>query len=289
MIRYFNLADLIIRIKCPPNLKLSCSEKDFLTSDTHYDYDFEFIENHNFKVAIEEGTLIYEGQLFNIFDYEGYEIRAFFTEDEKYKEKYYYGISYIGEKMGYFYYIEENNLLKIMNKGTIMFSYICLEKILEKFNGLILHSSFIKYKNKGILFSAPSGTGKSTQASLWNEYKKAKIINGDRSILRRVNNKWKAYGLPICGSSNIHINDSAEINSIVVIRQNKENIAEEILKSNRFKYLYSEISINMWNRDIVNSSIDLIMDLLNSVNMHLLLCTKEKQSVDCLAEVLNID
>ena len=32
---------------------------------------------------------------------------------------------------------------------------------------LILHASVIRQKNHVILFSAPSGTGKSTQAELW--------------------------------------------------------------------------------------------------------------------------
>ena len=50
-----------------------------------------------------------------------------------------------------------------------------MKKILLKYNGIILHSSFINFENKAILFSAPSGTGKSTQADLWKKYKNAEI------------------------------------------------------------------------------------------------------------------
>ena len=49
---------------------------------------------------------------------------------------------------------------------------------------VILHSSFISRQGEGILFTAPSGTGKSTQADLWKRHEEGvTIINGDRSIL----------------------------------------------------------------------------------------------------------
>lgn len=40
--------------------------------------------------------------------------------------------------------------------------------------GFQLHASVINWKDKGILFSAPSGTGKSTQADLWKNMKEQK-------------------------------------------------------------------------------------------------------------------
>ena len=42
-----------------------------------------------------------------------------------------------------------------------------LEHLLATQRAVILHSAYIDYKGKAILFSAPSGTGKSTQAELW--------------------------------------------------------------------------------------------------------------------------
>ena len=286
MTKYFNLADIIIRIKEPIDIPLSEAEKNFLTDNNKYDYDFEFIEDENFKVAIEEGTLIYEGSFFHIYNYKGYELRAFFTYSEKHKVNYYYGLSYIGDKKGYFYYIDKKALFDVMSKGPNQLTYICFEKILLQFDGLILHSSFIKHNNKAILFSAPSGTGKSTQADLWVKHKNATVINGDRTALRKVNNKWQAYGIPMCGTSNIYVNDKMDLEAIVVIRQNKENIANKISMKDGFKYLYSEISLNNWNTDVINKAFDLIMDLSSNLPMYLLQCTKEKEAVDCLAEIL---
>lgn len=282
MIKYFNLADIVIRIKDPLDIPLSDAEGDFLIQGDRYDYDFEFIECESFEDIINQGILIYEGEFFHIYNYKGYELRLYFTEDEKYKVVYYYGLSYIGEKKGYFYYIDEKSLLKAMQKGPNQLLYICFEKILNRFGGLILHSSFIKYNNKAILFSAPSGTGKSTQAELWREYKGAKIINGDRTALRKIGSTWKAYGIPMCGTSNIHVNDKMDLDSIVIIRQYKENIVKKIPINDSFKSLYNEVSINLWDKEMVNNIFDLIIGLASNVPIYFLQCTKQKEAVECL-------
>ena len=59
------------------------------------------------------------------------------------------------------------------------------------------YKEIIAFQNKAILFSAPSGTGKSTQADLWQKYVRGvEIINGDRAIIGIEDNGVKAYGLP---------------------------------------------------------------------------------------------
>ena len=40
-----------------------------------------------------------------------------------------------------------------------------VEHLLMESSEIILHSSYVSYKNHAILFTAPSGTGKSTQAT----------------------------------------------------------------------------------------------------------------------------
>ena len=50
---------------------------------------------------------------------------------------------------------------------------------------LVLHSAYIVTRQgEGILFSGPSGIGKSTQAALWQRYGAAQTVNGDRALVR---------------------------------------------------------------------------------------------------------
>lgn len=57
---------------------------------------------------------------------------------------------------------------------------------------LVLHSAYIVTRGgEGILFSGPSGIGKSTQAALWERFAGARTVNGDRALVpaRRKNGR----------------------------------------------------------------------------------------------------
>ncbi len=163
-----------------------------------------------------------------------------------------------------------------------------MERFLLKNNALILHSSFIKIDKKGLVFTAPSGTGKSTQAELWKKYANAKIINGDRSILLW-NDKTKTcevYGLPFCGSSMINKNEHAPLSAIVYLKQAKINTAELLPIPKAAGYLFSEISINRWNKNAVLHSLDIIDQIAKSVPCISYSCNMEPNAVSILHDYL---
>ena len=175
-----------------------------------------------------------------------------------------------------------NNYKHILN----VFSAIGLEYIFIKNETIMLHSSYIKYNNKAILFSAPSGVGKSTQAGLWEKYECAEIINGDRAAIRNINGKWKAYGLPFAGSSEVFKNISSDISSIVVIRQGKENYIERLSILDSFKYIYSETITNPLDSEFINLKIDIINKLITEIPIYIFYCTPDKKAVEVLKNKL---
>lgn len=89
---------------------------------------------------------------------------------------------------------------------------------------LHLHCSFVFYKGNALLFSGPSGIGKTTQAELWRDFQGARIINGDAALLRQMEDgKWWAFGTPVHGSSPYCENEQAPIVALVMLKQDKEN------------------------------------------------------------------
>lgn len=98
------------------------------------------------------------------------------------------------------------------------FNHIMLEH-----DAIVLHSSYVLHKGKAMLFCAPSGTGKSTQADLWARHRGAEIINGDRTLVRRIDGKFTANGVYYAGTSGICKDVSAPIAAIVMLGQAKEN------------------------------------------------------------------
>lgn len=165
-------------------------------------------------------------------------------------------------------------------------NYFAIERQLMKVNNIILHSSFIIHDNKAILFSAPSGTGKSTQASLWEKCTDAKIMNGDRCLLLKDGDVWKAVGIPFCGSSGISYNGIFEIAGIIMIHQAPQNQCRGLSVIEAFKNTYPEITRNNWNKEFENTVLELINDLISNVRYIGLGCNMEDDAVTCLKKFL---
>lgn len=161
-----------------------------------------------------------------------------------------------------------------------------LEHMLTALGAVSLHSSFITHNGQAILFSAPSGTGKSTQAALWEQYAHAEQINGDRSVIRCVDGVWTAFGFPFAGSSGIYKNKSAPIRAIVVLRQTPENTIERLAAPEAFRLLYSETAIQRWNTQGHAAAVDLLIRLSAAVPVYRLCCTPDARAVDLLQTTL---
>ena len=93
---------------------------------------------------------------------------------------------------------------------------------------LHLHSSFVLYKDKALVFTGPSGIGKTTQAELWRDFQGALIVNGDACLLRRMEDGWHAFGTPVHGSSPYCENREAPLSALVVLKQGSENRLERL-------------------------------------------------------------
>ena len=191
--------------------------------------------------------------------------------------KHHYEVLYlIGEEKCIDY---SRNIIDIMN----------IENVLNKFNGFILHSSFINWQNNGILFSAPSGTGKSTQADLWNKHENAEIINGDRAGVRNIDGVWSAYGLPVAGSSGIYKNKKVQISHIIVLRQGTENKLTRLSPRDAFIKIYSETTIHTWDDEFQGNILNMISDLVQNVPVYLYECLPDESAVEFLKEQIMKD
>lgn len=189
---------------------------------------------------------------------------------------------------GYRHYVceyvfgNEDLIASTLNVITLM----CFEGFFLPLGGFILHSSFIRWQSEGILFSAPCGTGKSTQASLWEKYESADILNGDRALVLKRGNHWTASGMPIAGTSGIYRNESAPIKAIVVLRQAKENRLRPMPAPEALRALYPEVTIHHWDPDFVNNAVNLLLDILSTIPVYLLECLPDQGAVQLLKDTI---
>lgn len=165
-------------------------------------------------------------------------------------------------------------------------SLMALERRMIRKDSLILHCAYMVYQGEDILFSAPSETGKTTQANLWEKYRGSRTVNGDRALLGKRKGRWTAQGWPVCGTSEVCHNEEFPIRAVVMLSQAKENQAQQLPPGRSFPLLYSQITVNKWNMKDHLHAIDLIQELAEGVPVFHLGCTISEEAVDCLEEAL---
>ena len=100
-----------------------------------------------------------------------------------------------------------------------------VDKLLSDYNGTVFHGSAIAVDGEGYVFTAPSGTGKSTHTRLWRELlgDKAVMINDDKPIIRLVDDKIYIYGTPWTGKHELGENIKVPLKAICKLSRGKEN------------------------------------------------------------------
>ena len=92
--------------------------------------------------------------------------------------------------------------------------YENLTQLLLSRDVLQFHCSALAMDGRAYLFTAPSGTGKSTHARLWRQVfgPRVTMINDDKPLVRRqTDGSWRVYGTPYGGKHNLQTNTSQPI------------------------------------------------------------------------------
>lgn len=166
----------------------------------------------------------------------------------------------------------------------------CMElpHLLAIHEGVLLHCAWIRWKGRGILFTAPSGTGKSTQAQLWCDLMGAELINGDRAAIRIRDGRADACGIPMSGSSDVRKNEVMPIGAIVYLSQAKDCKVERLRGVRAFRRLWEGCTVPTWDREDVEIITDTVSRIISQVPVFHLACTPDRRAVELLLETLEV-
>ena len=148
---------------------------------------------------------------------------------------------------------------------------------------LLLHCAYILYNGRAILFTAPSGTGKTTQAKLWQRSMGSRIVNGDRAAIGLEGGIVTAYGLPISGTSPDCENVTAPVAAIVSLSQAKENRVTRLRAASAVKPLLSGTYLPPEFAQDLPLLVDLAASLAARVPVYHLQCLPDESAVQALA------
>lgn len=159
-------------------------------------------------------------------------------------------------------------------------------RMLAEHGGVVLHSSYIiTQRGEALLFSAPSGTGKSTQAELWRKFAGAKVINGDRALIK-AQNGVTANGIFFSGTSGICENVTAPLKAIVLLRQSFANELRKVSGKEAFMRLLPQCSYYPNEEENLKLVTGILAEIISAVPIYDFGCVPEKSAVTALNEVL---
>ena len=166
---------------------------------------------------------------------------------------------------------------------AMLFHALNIPELLIKRGVFLLHCSYVLFRGEALLFCAGKGVGKSTQAALWEQYRGAEIVNGDRALLRLSDAGLTAFGSPYCGSSEIALNRSAPVKAVVLLEQGSNNKLSRCVGTQAFSRLMAQITYEPYQSE---QTVDFALGVCERVPVYTMRCVPEKSAVSLLEESL---
>lgn len=170
-------------------------------------------------------------------------------------------------------YCEKHKLMNRALAEYMLSGAMFYNQLYKRYNGLMLHASAIAMDGKGYLFSANSGTGKSTHTALWAQCFGERVcyINDDKPALRKTQNGWYVYGTPWSGKTELNSNISAPVQAMAFLHQSAENTISRMQVSEILPNLLEQ-TIRPKNEKNAELYFALVEDLVERVPIYALGC-----------------
>lgn len=148
--------------------------------------------------------------------------------------------------------------------------------LLDK-NILLFHGSVVSVDGVGYLFTAKSGTGKSTHTKYWREYFKdrAIMVNDDKPLLEIKDNKVCVYGTPWDGKHRLSTNVCVPLKAICILNRGNENTIASIDKKDAYAMLLQQVNRPVGDVLSMTKTLELVDQLSECVEFYSMYCTMD--------------
>ncbi len=150
-----------------------------------------------------------------------------------------------------------------------------------------IHSSSILYKDRAWLFSAPSGTGKSTLSGYWQALFQVPVINGDLNLVSIDNSKPTVWGLPWCGTSGIYSSEKYPLGGITLLKQHSQNLVHDISKADQQLSIAQRLISPAWTEEMFDLNLSFSGKLIEYITVFRYLCKNEPDAARIMQQYID--
>lgn len=120
--------------------------------------------------------------------------------------------------------------------------YRKIAEALVNYGIILFHGSAVSVDGEAYIFTAKSGTGKSTHTRLWREYlgEHCVMVNDDKPLIALTENGVTVYGTPWNGKHRLGSNISADLKAICILGRAEHNSIVKQSPREAFGELFSQ-------------------------------------------------
>lgn len=168
-----------------------------------------------------------------------------------------------------------------------------ITEVLLAHDSMLLHSATVAFDGgsgtKCVSFTAPSGTGKSTQAYLWRDEFSAEVMCEDRTAILTGADGCTASTYPIDSRKTDYFYRCEKLGAIIVLQRGNENRIVRLDTRDAVKQLYFLIIANMTYSETSTLALQVLLRVARSVPVYLQTCCLGKESAYLLRKKLKDD
>ncbi len=162
-------------------------------------------------------------------------------------------------------------------ESICLYRRICLKLI--DYDAFLMHSAALKMNGKAFVFAAKSGVGKTTHVRLWMEEfaGRVQVINGDKPVIRFMDNAFYVCGTPWCGKEGLGNSVSVPMQAICFLEQSRENHIRRLEISEVIGRIFHQMLMPR-EEEAMSHFLELVDKMLASVDCYILQCNKEREA-----------
>lgn len=171
----------------------------------------------------------------------------------------------------------EGEMSEPIYESLAVYRNLC-EKMLE-YDSFLFHGSAVAVDGKAYLFTAPSGTGKSTHTRMWRQHfgDRTVMVNDDKPLLQVREDGIYVCGTPWCGKHGLQTNCMMPLQGICILRRGEENEIHAISPIDGYIDLYRQ-SYRPKDKEKMIKTLALIRQLAERVPLYEMHCTISEEA-----------
>lgn len=158
---------------------------------------------------------------------------------------------------------------------------------MPEYDTVLFHGSCVAVDGVGYLFTAKSGTGKSTHTRLWRELlgDRAVMVNDDKPLIRMTDNGAVIYGTPWDGKHRLSANIAVPLKAVCILTRSNENTIRPLTVSEAYPMLLQQVYRPM-DPAAMAKTLSLVDRLAASVRLWKLGCNMEIEAAQVAYEAM---